>query len=99
MAGSVSFLHCPPHIRLARVSLLHPFCGESLPPWVFVSLAYFSLGACCPSPCLWHSDAAEWAPSTTSFAPVDRCSRHVRFAPDNDWTVDTGINSEKPQAL
>jgi hypothetical protein len=29
---------------------------------------------------LWHFDAAEWAPSTASFATETRCPRYVRFS-------------------
>jgi hypothetical protein len=31
---------------------------------------------------LWHFDAAEWAPSTTSIASFQGCASNFRFTPE-----------------
>jgi hypothetical protein len=38
---------------------------------------------CFDATILWHFDAAEWAPSTTSFASFPRCRLRVLFSPKN----------------
>jgi hypothetical protein len=37
---------------------------------------------------LWHIDAAEWAPSTTSFASVSRCPGYVCSSPESGEIAD-----------
>src|SRR5262249_46759426 len=45
---------------------------------------------------LWHSDAAEWAPSTASIADIERCQVDVRSTPESACCITANLDHQCP---